>query len=313
MRWLSRFSYAGLGSMLVGCLELADYHAPQCVSDYDCGNYASCVNYRCHTKVCSSSTDCHAWDECREGTCQPKPCISDANCPVGNALGRCAADGDGGATVCHAASYCNNDSMCTAPLVCVDSDCGARLCTQDSDCYPYRCDGGMCTTACTSDYNCHAEGMCIKDKCINPACTAGTEAKCLGFSCDLPTSKCVQACGVTTELVGLDFVSTQYGCAAGYVCDVGDADCTVPCATAQDPICGGYVCNVTSSLCQRGCSTAADCAAGYYCQDFKCARGACSTSAGCSGYLCVNGQCSTVCGTAADCAAGYQCIGAKCQ
>lgn len=311
MRLLSLLSYAGLCSLVVGCLELADYHSPQCVKDHDCGNYASCVDYHCHAKVCSSSADCYLWDECHEGTCQPKPCVSDAGCPLGSAFGRCAPD-TSGATVCHSASYCSSDSMCAAPLVCIDTNCEARLCTHDDDCYPYRCNGSSCTTACTSNYDCHAEGMCIKDRCINPACTAETESKCSGFGCDLTTSKCVQYCGVTTELVGSNFVTTQYGCAAGRVCDRSENDCVLPCTTVQSPDCGGYVCVLASKLCQKSCSSAADCITGYYCQDYKCTKGTCSSSASCSGYVCVNGQCSTVCATEADCATGYQCIGSKC-
>jgi len=310
MRWYHYLASAGLLVALGGCLELVDFHAAQCLADAECGNYKSCVHGQCQTKVCSSSSDCRGFDVCTNGTCQPKPCTTVADCTASYGVGRCVAEADAGGSFCHSSDYCTSNSMCTAPLVCVNSSCRGAPCSANDECFPYSCDSGSCTTTCQIDSNCHPEGMCIKSQCVNPVCTAGTESKCLGFACDVANSKCHNTCWITTALVGTDFVSTLHGCATGYVCNEG---CELPCTTSQDPICGGHLCDTTTSKCDHFCSSTTECASGYFCRDSgACERGTCASDATCGGYLCANGQCSTLCATTADCASGHQCVGSAC-
>ena len=311
VRWFHYLALVSLLANLVSCLELVDFHAAQCLSDSECGYYKSCVGGQCQTKVCKGSSDCYGFDVCTNGLCQPKPCVTVSDCITTYGTGRCVADANAGGSFCHSSDYCTSNAMCAAPLVCVNSSCRGAPCSTDDECFPYLCGLGQCTTTCETSYlDCHPEGMCVKQQCINPDCTAATESKCLGFSCDLASSQCDNTCGASTSLVGTEFVTTPYGCAAGYVCH---DDCELPCANIQDPLCGGYLCDVAAAACQHYCASTADCAAGYFCHSSACEKGSCSTDASCGGYLCVNGQCSTLCATQADCASGYECVGSACN
>jgi hypothetical protein len=47
MRWFRYFVFLASNTMLVGCLVFADYVAPQCIDDAECGYGSRCLEHKC--------------------------------------------------------------------------------------------------------------------------------------------------------------------------------------------------------------------------------------------------------------------------
>jgi hypothetical protein len=308
-----------------------------------CDHNSECMSARCVDGVCCGST-CAACQVCNsEGTCEFAPAKTDphGDCllstgdslcmptcdgkgacalPSGTCMSGCAADPPSSTPVFQQANarqevlVCSSAGRCETPLM--QTACNADACV-----------AGMCTSSCTSDfdcskhYYCHVSGFCVSAGGTTTACTR--DAQCQSGYCDatMHCSDCdtnadckgtgycnAGACTDATLCAQLDCPGNGFGdsCTttggANVLCGTSvPSGCTNP----RAPIDTSGVCTCGMTACGVGevCSTKNG-AASPHCLGVAgrpCYDGSVCASGQCNNHVCGTGAVGTPCFQGADC------------
>ncbi len=237
----------------VGCVSLGGYPGEACLTDSECRSSNcsrlagvcrvaigdSCSAHDCDLCVVRTSGSSYCSSECRTDadcdgdvcfgsfgpeyfTCRPRCSgASDPSCPgscqlVGDMRFVCTCTGCTTLALRGVGQECNDDAMCAA------SACLGRVLCVGAECQGF----GYCTTSCTTDAACGAEGRCVDVPCVE-----GPTIEC--------GHVCLPACGADGTC---DPTYSPYHCAAlpdvdgstVMVCDARLADGDGPCRTGRD-------------------------------------------------------------------------------
>ena len=171
----------------------------------------------------------------------------------------------------HCATHCSSDADCPSGKGCAIAPCELYGCgfplerecrpkctaTDSSSCGAYRCelDTLICAAECYNDADCAAGYACNLNEHTCEASGKGVtctqDSQCGAFACSF-NGKCFSAC------------SSNADCGDGAVCE--GLNCTWPCTTENDPVCGGQKCSVSSQqpLCETSCYNNLNCQPGYH-------------------------------------------------
>lgn len=193
---------------------------------------------------------------------------------------------------------------CTSDMECMDASCeeidGARICAPS--CFP----DDPAFAPCPSGLWCQAIG-CGMGRCVPGTLGAAPDGAPCTADTDCASASCVERSGM--RVCGKQCLP-DFGCPAGFVCDILEGEC----GACIDPALVG----------PRGlgqpCEEAADCVSGQCGSDGRCeqtcsAHEACPADHRCDGTRCVPGAPvgeGAACTASAECATGLACEGAVC-
>jgi len=357
--------------------------ATDCEASYFC-DAGSCVPKKPKGQDCTAQDQCQSGLFCSDGVCCSSACqgkcqaCKAANKENGTASGDCEAAKKGsnpGSLCIKSTDPCGEQDSCSGtegvcavsafgtacgPTVCNGTAVSGKVCDgtgtcidqQNAECAPYLCQGGACTSPCTSDVQCVTGNYCSGGFCIPKqgnglACSTANECSssfCVdSVCCDSPCNAQCQACAEIGS-VGTCKVVTgaprppRSDCAGSGACK-GQCDganptsCTFPSTATQ---CQAGQCTGDVLQPAGNCDGAGACAlpstkncAPYACDDTSgtcksscVANGDCSQGATCDS---TSGQCTTGSATCQDAytvklangqtqsCAPYKCVGGACQ
>ncbi|MGE3669079.1 MAG: DNRLRE domain-containing protein [Polyangiaceae bacterium] len=218
-----------------------------CNNDTDCASTHWCSGNVCTLKGAVGDT-CSANNQCANGQCVDQRCCSTSSCPTCQACRANITVGSDGT--------CANIDPFTDPF---------------NECSPGSCNGGACTTSCTSDSQCNADhycssssgGTCQPDKAAGSVCSGDTidatgahqcatgncvDGRCCTSSCTTPCRSCANTSGTCTTVVSnQDDPGTCSGavtCNAGGQClPTNGSTCTQDSQCSSGQCEDGFCCN----------------------------------------------------------------------
>jgi len=227
---------------------------------------------------CNLAEACFPVDETgTAGACLPADCAGDAQCTTT----ACTAQQT---QACGTGQTCGNVNPQTGRGTCKTAD-------KCDDAHP--CTVGTCTNGeCLPGYCAGSLGMCLTPLvCIENGTDKCTEQLGAGFTCDLPTGRCVNAC------------NDDLNCGANAVCEgtAGSKTCVGRCTpnTEKDVCAATQVCDTATGRCAAKCS-GDSCGANAVCRpDGRCANrcdaAVSPTLCGANEFCDATGACKTKC------------------
>ena len=263
-------------------------------------------------------------------TCFDGPSNVGGQCDVGDhedcdGVLQCGSDGVCGGSGAQCLE--NNDSMCSAPKVCVAGSCSlpkanGETCSEDGDCASNcilgicsnpRAVGGACEAGedCLGALDCSNNGICggLRSSCDNSGMCVDSMFCYLGrcrspFSIGTPCEDNFYCVSSASCIHGFCFPRSS----KGGICDVDDsADCVGDLDCGGDGTCGSVGATCVSDL-NNLCKTGLVCAGGV-CSEKVENGGVCEQDGDCVSVNCENGECTADTSVGDPCHSTEQCLG----